>query len=127
MARRRTTKRVLKPRAPSRVRKTKRAKRKTTRGHQHPELIGLGLVAFGLFLAAVLWAGWNGGYVGGWIGDALQALIGSATCVRSARDCSSSASASCLRSETKAATSGARSAISSGSRSAVQEPHWSAS
>ena len=81
MARRRTTKRVLKPRAPSRVRKTKRAKRKTTRGHQHPELIGLGLVAFGLFLAAVLWAGWNGGYVGGWIGDALQALIGSAAYV----------------------------------------------
>jgi S-DNA-T family DNA segregation ATPase FtsK/SpoIIIE len=81
MARRRTTKRVLKPRAPSRVRKTKRAKRKTTRGHQHPELIGLVLVAFGLFLATVLWAGWNGGYVGGWIGDALQALIGSAAYV----------------------------------------------
>jgi S-DNA-T family DNA segregation ATPase FtsK/SpoIIIE len=81
MARRRTTKRVLKPRAPSRVRKTKRAKRKTTRGHQHPELIGLGLVAFGLFLATVLWAGWNGGYVGGWIGDALQALIGGAAYV----------------------------------------------
>ena len=81
MARRRTTKRVLKPRAPSRVRKTKRAKRKTTRGHQHPELIGLGLVAFGLFLATVLWAGWNGGYVGGWIGDAFQTLIGSAAYV----------------------------------------------
>src|SRR5215203_1443157 len=81
MARRRTTKRVLKPRAPSRVRKTKRAKRKPTRGHQHPELIGLGFVAFGLFLATVLWAGWNGGYVGGWIGDALQALIGSAAYV----------------------------------------------
>jgi DNA segregation ATPase FtsK/SpoIIIE, S-DNA-T family len=81
MARRRTTKRVLKPRAPSRVRKSKRSKRKTTRGHQHPELIGLGLVAFGLFLATVLWAGWNGGYVGGWIGDALQALIGGAAYV----------------------------------------------
>ena len=81
MARRRTTKRVLKPRTPSRVRKAKRAKKKTTRGHQHPELIGLGLVAFGLFLATVLWAGWNGGYVGGWIGDALQALIGGAAYV----------------------------------------------
>jgi len=81
MARRRTTKRVLKPRTPSRVRKTKRAKRKTARNHQHPELIGLGLVAFGLFLATVLWAGWNGGYVGGWIGDALQALIGGAAYV----------------------------------------------
>src|SRR3954451_14732446 len=82
MARRRTTKRVLKPRAPSRVRKSKRTKKpKTTRAHQHPELIGLGLVAFGLFLATVLWAGWNGGYVGGWIGDALQALIGGAAYV----------------------------------------------
>ena len=79
MARRRT-KRVLKPRAPSRVRKTRRTKKtKRTRGHQHPELIGLGLVAFGLFLATVLWAGWNGGYVGGWIGDALQAFMGGAT------------------------------------------------
>src|SRR6478672_5428196 len=75
MARRRT-KRVLKPRAPSRVRKAKRAKTKKPRGHQHPELIGLGLVAFGLFLASVLWAGWNGGYVGGWIGDGFQALVG---------------------------------------------------
>jgi len=75
MARRRT-KRVLKPRAPSRVRKAKRAKTKKPRGHQHPELIGLGLVAFGLFLASVLWAGWNGGYVGGWIGDGFEALVG---------------------------------------------------
>src|SRR4051794_41890346 len=81
MARRRTTKRVLKPRAPSRVRKKRTKKPKTTRAHQHPELIGLGLVAFGLFLATVLWAGWNGGYVGGWIGDALQALIGGAAYV----------------------------------------------
>jgi len=74
MARRRT-KRVLKPRAPSRVRK-KRAKTKRPRGHQHPELLGLALVAFGLFLATVLWAGWNGGYVGGWIGDGFIALVG---------------------------------------------------
>ncbi|HKB19751.1 MAG TPA: DNA translocase FtsK, partial [Gaiellaceae bacterium] len=54
----------------------KRAKTKKARGHQHPELLGLALVAFGLFLASVLWAGWNGGYVGGWIGDAFQALVG---------------------------------------------------
>ena len=74
MARRRT-KRVLKPRAPSRVRK-KRAKTKKPRGHHHPELLGLALVAFGLFLASVLWAGWNGGYVGGWIGDGFDALVG---------------------------------------------------
>ena len=74
MARRRT-KRVLKPRTPSRVRK-KRTKTKKPRGHQHPELLGLVLVAFGLFLASVLWAGWNGGYVGGWIGDGFEALVG---------------------------------------------------
>lgn len=77
MARRRT-KRVLKPRTPSRVRKTKRTKKKATRGHHHPELAGLVLLALGLFLAAVLWAGWNGGYVGRWIADGLEALIGGA-------------------------------------------------
>src|SRR5205085_1924803 len=49
-----------------------------SRGHQHPELVGLGLVAVGLFLVAVLWAGWNGGYVGAWIGNGLDAVIGSA-------------------------------------------------
>jgi S-DNA-T family DNA segregation ATPase FtsK/SpoIIIE len=76
MARRRK-KRLLKPRVPARVKKTKRAKtKKGARGHQHPELTGLVLLAFGLFLASVLWAGWNGGYVGGWIGDALEALVG---------------------------------------------------
>ena len=26
----------------------------------------------------MLWAGWNGGYVGGWIGDGFEALIGGA-------------------------------------------------
>ena len=78
MARRRK-RRVLKPRAPARVRKTKRAKKNTrARGHQHPELVGLVLAAFGIFLATVLWAGWNGGYVGGWIGDGLERLIGGA-------------------------------------------------
>jgi S-DNA-T family DNA segregation ATPase FtsK/SpoIIIE len=77
MARRRT-KRVLKPRAPSRVRKTKRTKRKATRGHHYPELAGLVLLAFGVFQASVLWAGWNGGYVGLWIADGLRALVGGA-------------------------------------------------
>ncbi|HMI99190.1 MAG TPA: DNA translocase FtsK [Gaiellaceae bacterium] len=77
MARRRT-KRVLRPRTPSRVRKTKRTKRKAARGHHHPELSGLVLVALGVFLASVLWAGWNGGYVGLWIADGLRALAGGA-------------------------------------------------
>ena len=74
MARRRK-RRTLKPRMPKRVKKARRK----PRGHQHPELIGLGLVALGVFLIAVLWAGWNGGYVGGWITDGLDAVIGSAS------------------------------------------------
>ena len=76
MARRRK-RRTLKPRVPKRVKERTKRNRKP-RGHQHPELIGLGLVALGIFLAAVLWAGWNGGYVGGWISDGLDELIGSA-------------------------------------------------
>jgi DNA segregation ATPase FtsK/SpoIIIE, S-DNA-T family len=78
MARRRK-RRTLKPRVPKRVKqRKKRGRGRETRGHHHPELIGLGLVALGVFLAAVLWAGWNGGYAGGWISDGLDALIGSA-------------------------------------------------
>jgi S-DNA-T family DNA segregation ATPase FtsK/SpoIIIE len=76
MARRRK-RRTLKPRVPSRVRRKKRGAKKAE-GNQHPELIGLGLLALGVFLAAVVWAGWNGGYVGVWVGDGLDALIGSA-------------------------------------------------
>jgi DNA segregation ATPase FtsK/SpoIIIE, S-DNA-T family len=79
MARRRK-RRTLKPRVPSRVKRKKRArKRGHGRGHQHPELIGLGLLALGVFLGSVVWAGWNGGYVGGRIADGLFALIGGAT------------------------------------------------
>jgi DNA segregation ATPase FtsK/SpoIIIE, S-DNA-T family len=79
MARRRK-RRTLKPRVPKRVKqRKKRGRGRETRGHQHPELIGLGLVALGVFLAAVLWADWNGGYVGGRIADWLDALIGSAS------------------------------------------------
>src|SRR5215211_5510015 len=79
MARRRK-RRTLRPRVPSRVKRRRRsAKKAEVRGHQHPELIGLGLVALGVFLGFVVWAGWNGGYVGGWIGDGLDALVGSAT------------------------------------------------
>jgi S-DNA-T family DNA segregation ATPase FtsK/SpoIIIE len=63
----------LRPKTPARV---KKKTRKPARGHQHPELIGLGLAAFGLFMASVLYAGWNGGYVGKAIGDGLVALVG---------------------------------------------------
>ena len=74
MARRRK-KRALKPRMPARLRKRKRSAKKTA-GRQHPELIGLGLAAFGIFLAAVMYAHWNGGYVGVWIAHALRELVG---------------------------------------------------
>jgi DNA segregation ATPase FtsK/SpoIIIE, S-DNA-T family len=79
MARRRK-RRTLKPRMPSRARRKKRVRKSSrARGHQHSELIGLGLVALGVFLGSVIWAGWNGGYAGGWVGNGLEALIGAAT------------------------------------------------
>jgi S-DNA-T family DNA segregation ATPase FtsK/SpoIIIE len=63
------------PKSPARVKKKTGAKR--PRSHQqHPELVGLGLVAFGLFLASILWAGWDGGVVGGGIADGFLAAVG---------------------------------------------------
>ncbi|HWQ02319.1 MAG TPA: DNA translocase FtsK 4TM domain-containing protein [Gaiellaceae bacterium] len=64
----------VRPRTPARVRK--KTRRRRTGAHQHPELIGLGLVAIGLFLGAVVYAGWNGGYVGGAIGDGFVSVVG---------------------------------------------------
>ena len=63
----------VRPKTPSRV---KKRTRKASRGHHHPELIGLGLAAFGLFMASVLYVGWNGGYVGKTIGDGLVSVVG---------------------------------------------------
>ena len=79
MARRRK-KRLLKPRAPARVRKKKRAAKKA-RGHQHPELIGLVLAAIGVFLSTVVYLGWSGGLAGGLAVDGLDALIGAARAI----------------------------------------------
>jgi S-DNA-T family DNA segregation ATPase FtsK/SpoIIIE len=73
----RKKKRRLKPRTPARVRK--RARR--TRSHHHPELWGLGLTAVGLFLATVLWLGWDGGPVGERTSDWLDEALGSAAYV----------------------------------------------
>jgi DNA segregation ATPase FtsK/SpoIIIE, S-DNA-T family len=73
----RKRKKKLRPKLPSRVKKT-RTKRSAHARTQHPELWGLGSVAFGLFLGAVLYFGWNGGYVGGWLGDGLDRLVGDA-------------------------------------------------
>jgi DNA segregation ATPase FtsK/SpoIIIE, S-DNA-T family len=79
MARRRK-KRTLRPRLPSRVRKqrTRRRKGKQKAEQQHLELIGLGLVALGIFLASVLYFGWSGGMVGGWVADGFTETIGAA-------------------------------------------------
>jgi S-DNA-T family DNA segregation ATPase FtsK/SpoIIIE len=52
--------------------------RRAGRGHQHPELIGLGLLALGVFLAIVLWLGWDGGLVGDKIRTILRTLVGGA-------------------------------------------------
>ena len=57
MAKRRT-KRALRPRTPSRVKRRKRASKQ--RSHHHPELIGLGLTAVGLFLADARLSGLGG-------------------------------------------------------------------
>jgi S-DNA-T family DNA segregation ATPase FtsK/SpoIIIE len=75
MAKRRV-KRTLRPRTPSRVKRRKRARKQ--RNHQHPELIGLGLTAVGLFLSTLVYLGWEGGRVGAWVGDGLWAVIGDA-------------------------------------------------
>jgi S-DNA-T family DNA segregation ATPase FtsK/SpoIIIE len=77
---RRRKRRALKPRTPSRVKKRTRSKKhKAEHGHQHPELLGLALVGFGLFLGSVVYAGWNGGYVGLWIAHGFNVLVGGVT------------------------------------------------
>src|SRR4051794_40710051 len=73
MARKKRPSRV-RPKTPARIKKRKRK----PRGQRHPELVGLGLLALGLFLGSVLYLGWNGGYVGGALADGLRWLIGAA-------------------------------------------------
>jgi S-DNA-T family DNA segregation ATPase FtsK/SpoIIIE len=80
MAKRRK-RRTLRPRTPSRVKKRRSARAAPRHHQQHPELIGLGLVAVGLFLAVVVYLGWDGGQVGGWIADGLRDLVGYAAYV----------------------------------------------
>ena len=55
---------VKRARKPARRRRTARKRAPKKRTHHHPELWGLGMVAVGLFLATVLWLGWDGGTVG---------------------------------------------------------------
>ena len=66
----------VRPKSPARVRKRKRARRQGARGNH--DLIGLGLLAAGLFLAVVTWLEGNGGIVGTTIADWLDALFGAA-------------------------------------------------
>ncbi len=77
----RRKKRPLRPRTPSRVKK-RRTKRRGSSSralpHQHPELVGLVLVALGLFLASLLYLGWAGGLVGERVETGLRDLLGSA-------------------------------------------------
>jgi S-DNA-T family DNA segregation ATPase FtsK/SpoIIIE len=75
MARRKKRAGRLRPKTPARIKK-KRARR--PHGSQHPELVGLLLVALGIFLASVLWAGWSGGVVGGALADGVRGAIGGA-------------------------------------------------
>jgi S-DNA-T family DNA segregation ATPase FtsK/SpoIIIE len=72
VTRKKPVKRAPKPRTPARVKK----RRTKTRSHHHPELWGLGMVAVGIFLATVLWLGWDGGPVGSRIADELHHLFG---------------------------------------------------
>ena len=80
MARRRK-KRTLKPRMPSRVKKRTRKAKGKPKAEQHLELIGLGLVALGVFLASMLYLGWSGGMVGGAVADGFKSAIGAAAYV----------------------------------------------
>src|SRR5687768_15441733 len=57
-------------RAPRKARGGKRA------DHQHPELLGLTLVALGAFFAVVLWFGLEGGEIGERVGRSLRVLVG---------------------------------------------------
>jgi DNA segregation ATPase FtsK/SpoIIIE, S-DNA-T family len=61
---------------PARIKKMRRRRRAT--GRQHPELVGLGLLSLGFFLAVVVWLDWDGGVVGGKIDEWLDALLGDA-------------------------------------------------
>ena len=50
---------------------------------RHLDLIGLGLVAVGVYLGFVLYVGWDGGPVGEWLNRALEnaaGRIGRASC-----------------------------------------------
>src|SRR5215203_3239834 len=51
-------------------------KKRRPRGHHHAELIGLALIGIGLFLATLLYLGWEGGVVGTTVDRWSRELIG---------------------------------------------------
>ena len=71
----------VRPKTPPRVKKRTRK----VRGHHHPELVGLGLVAAGVFLATLLWLGVEG-RLGrrGAVSEACRRLVGDAAVRRPA-------------------------------------------
>src|SRR5881396_296917 len=60
------------PRKRSDGSRARKRRRRGAQSHHHPELVGLGLVAAGVFLACVLWFGLSGGPVA----DAVTAAVG---------------------------------------------------
>ena len=80
VTRKKPARRAPKPRTPARV-KQRPPKTRKTRSHHHPELWGLGMVAVGLFLATLLWFGWDGGAVGTTVVDGLHGAFGVAAYV----------------------------------------------
>jgi S-DNA-T family DNA segregation ATPase FtsK/SpoIIIE len=73
------------PRKPARTRRKPKQQRprarqalrpQRPRSHHRPELLGLAMVALGLFLGTLLYAGWSGGVVGEGLTDGFLATIG---------------------------------------------------
>jgi DNA segregation ATPase FtsK/SpoIIIE, S-DNA-T family len=64
----------VRPKLPARIKRMRKRRRASSR--QHPELVGLGLLCVGFFLAVVVWLDWDGGVVGGKVDEWLAALLG---------------------------------------------------
>ena len=76
------TKRAARPRPRTAGKPAARTRREIRpRPHLRPELVGLGLLALGLFFAALLWLGLDGGWLGGGVADGLRASVGKAAYV----------------------------------------------
>jgi DNA segregation ATPase FtsK/SpoIIIE, S-DNA-T family len=72
----------LRPRKPARIRKKRApARRAQVRSHHRPELVGLALVAIGVFSGALLYGSWNGGTAGAWLARGLRDAAGAAAYV----------------------------------------------